>query len=186
MLSQITGPVGHPVSTDDAKAQLRVLHADEDTHIDMLIAAAHQHLDGARGILGRSLMTQTWRLTLSGFEPCGILLPCPPVQSVISVAYYDSDDVLQTMPTADWRRVGDGVEPASSWPTGLADRSDAVRIDYVAGYGDAAAVPGPLKAAMLSIIAELYDNRSSMDDGGDMKISPITKMLIAPFRVPRL
>ena len=57
----VTPPSGAVVTLAAAKAHLRVDHDLDDSAIGALIAAAEAHLDGYGGILGRCLLTQTWR-----------------------------------------------------------------------------------------------------------------------------
>lgn len=60
----ITPPAATPVTLADAKLHLRVDGTDEDALITRLIAGAVAECEH---ILGRSLMTQTWELTLDAF-----------------------------------------------------------------------------------------------------------------------
>ena len=57
----VTPPAETPVSRTEAKAHLRVDGTGDDDLIDGLIDAAVAHLDGYTGILGRCMVTQTWR-----------------------------------------------------------------------------------------------------------------------------
>jgi len=46
-------------------------------------------------------MPQTWRRVTDHFPSCGWLcLPLPPLQSVASIKYYDTDGVQQTLDAA--------------------------------------------------------------------------------------
>jgi hypothetical protein len=60
----VTPPTSSPVTLAEAKLHCRVDHADEDTLIDALIAAAVGYLDGWRGVLGRAIMPQTWSVAV--------------------------------------------------------------------------------------------------------------------------
>lgn len=72
----ITPPVGVLVSVADAKQHCRVDHAEDDLLIGGLIAAAVGHLDAWGGVLGRCIMSQVWRVTVSAGE---VVLPMPDV-----------------------------------------------------------------------------------------------------------
>src|SRR5690606_12599307 len=89
-------PATMPVSLAEAKAHLRVDHDDQDDLITAQIKAATAYLDGWSGILGRALVTQTWRQDFAGF---GDRLPLPlvPVTAIDSVSYFDGDNVHQTL-----------------------------------------------------------------------------------------
>jgi fatty-acyl-CoA synthase len=78
-----------PVTLTEIKAHCRVDGADSDAVLNALIAAAVSHLDGHTGILGRAMVTQTWR---QDFEAFGgrLRLPLWPVASVTSVTYRDA------------------------------------------------------------------------------------------------
>lgn len=83
--------------------------------------------------------------------------------TVISVKYYDEDDVLQTMSSADYwidaTRPIPRIYVKESWPTTMV-RPNAVEIAYYAGYGTAASdVPQYFKDAMHLYIAHFYENR---------------------------
>lgn len=95
--------------------------------------------------------------------------------SVASIKYRDSEDVLQTLPTAQYIVVT-AFEPGIvylkaeyEWPC-LADRPDAVEIEFVAGYGAATAdTPGVIYQALLLLARHFFSggspNIASSDDG---------------------
>jgi uncharacterized phiE125 gp8 family phage protein len=87
---RVDDPAARLLSTDEAKTHLRIYDSTDDEYIDSLILATEQHLDGFSGVLGRALITQTWERSFDGF-PCGdtIRLPIGPLQSVLTVEYYD-------------------------------------------------------------------------------------------------
>lgn len=153
-------PPADLISLAEAKAHLRITAADEDSLITAIVAAAVEHFDGRAGILGRAIMSQTWRLETAG--PCGgrIAIDFPDVTSIESVAYL-SDGVEATWASSEYRLGADGklsfLEPASgySWPS-VDDQEDAFRITFVAGWEDVAAVPAPIKAAVLLMVGQLY------------------------------
>lgn len=180
-------PAADVVSLAEAKAHLRVEHTAEDSLITALIAAATQHLDGWSGVLGRCLVTQTWRQSFDGFPVAGVLrLPFPDVQSVV-VTYTDAAGDPQTVDSANYHLVnavcGAFVALASgaAWPSS-ATQPDAVGVTFVAGYGNAAAVPAPIKAAVLLHVGNLYENRSAVDDGALAPLPLAYDALIAPYR----
>jgi hypothetical protein len=91
----VTGPTVPVVSTADLKAHLRVDHADEDALIASLHDAAVAHLDGWRGVLGRAIRAQTWRVSVYGPGPH--LLPMPDVTAVTATANADPVEVEQAL-----------------------------------------------------------------------------------------
>lgn len=157
----VTPAESFPVTLAEAKSQCRVDGTDDDTYLNALIAAAAAHVEK---YTGRSLLEQTWRLTTSAFAD-EILLPYGPVQSVTTVAYYDTAGGDQTLATG-WG-LDNTVDPArivkdtdASWPA-TQTRFDAVRITYVAGYAEA---PAPVKHAMLLLIGHWYEHREAVGE----------------------
>lgn len=178
-------PASDPLTTSEVKEHLRVDHTDEDSLIATYTAAALAYLDGYSGVLGRCLITQTWQQKFSDF-PSGykLALPFPDVQSV-SVAYVDTNGDPQTLSASNYElaegdlgaylRLADGAV----WPS-TDEVTDAVTVTMVCGYGDAADVPAPIKAAMLLHIGTLYENRETLSE----RVSPnmAFESLIAPYR----
>jgi uncharacterized phiE125 gp8 family phage protein len=160
-LRLITAPTDFPVSLTEAKKQCRVDGTDEDGALNIYIAAATAHVES---ITGRAIMAQTWELLLDDFADA-ILIPKGPVQSVTSVTYYDTDDVLQTLATDQYTldNVSDPawvVRPQSVTYPDVADGVNNVIVRFVAGYST---VPAELKAAILVLIASWFDNRSTAE-----------------------
>lgn len=160
-LRLITAPAGEVVSSAEAKAHLRVDNIDDDALIIAYLTAARAHLDGRDGILGRALLTQTWELVLDAFPVAAISLPLPPLQSITSIKYQDSSNVEQTLDASDY--VVDAtseparVHPVNAWPSTYVT-PNAVTVRFVAGYGNASAVPEPIKTAIKLKVQALYDN----------------------------
>ena len=118
-----------------------------------------------------------------------ISLPLPPLQSVSSVKYIDTAEVEQTVATSVYQTVVNGtsggfveLKEGQSWPSGLVAQSDAVRIQFVAGYGATSAVPLTIKSAALFIIGSMYENREATVDGA-IGSNPIAEMLIQQHRM---
>lgn len=115
----------------------------------------------------RQLMPATWYLYLDTL-PTEILLQWCPVTAVSSVKYYDSDNALQTLGTS-YYDTDINSEPARitesygyTFPA-TRDKTNAVTIEFTAGYADADSVPGPIKTAILLMVAHNYENRG--DEG---------------------
>lgn len=182
---RVTAPAEQPVSLAEAKAHLRVDHSDDDALIDSLLAAAVGHLDGWSGILGRALITQTWRLDMPSFG-YPIRLPLAPVQSA-TIAYSDTDNADQAFAEASFALLTDATGPyvalvsGASWPS-VYSRGDAVRVTFVAGYGDATAVPAAIKAAILLMVGHWYEHRSTVVDGNVMALPFGAEALLSPYR----
>lgn len=181
-------PTAQPVTLSEAKAHLRVTHAADDSHINMLIAAATAYLDGLAGTMNRALITQTWRQNFWGFGG-GIRLQPGPVASITTVKYYDtaSTPVQQTLASSVYELKRDDISDyiklkwGQTWPN-FTEREDAIEVTWVAGVS-AASLEANIKAACLLIIGSLYENREEVVVGAQpFKIPFGVEMLIAPLR----
>ena len=167
-LAQTVAPTSEPVSLADAKEHLRIIGTSSDNDITAYLAAARDYVEG---YTNRQLVTATYTAKLDGFPPngCRLYLPKPPLASVTSLAYIDSEGVTQTVSTSDYEvvrgQVGGYLVPASgtSWPTDamMLDGGEIVTIVYVAGYGVSSAVPPTINAAIRLIVGDLFENRES-------------------------
>jgi len=187
-LRRITAPAATPISLTEAKAHLRVSGSTDDTLITALVDAATQHLDGWAGTLSRALVTQTWEVLMDAFPPGReIELPLGPVQSVTSVVYTDEDGGAQTMAGADYALDAAAPIPRivlgedASWPSTDAI-PNAVVVRFVCGYGAAADVPAPIRAAALLIVGDLYRNREAASDV-EILPNPTVDRLLSPYRI---
>lgn len=181
-------PAVELVTTAEAKAHLRVLHADDDTYIDTLVVLARKKLEKEAD---RAFVTQTWEMHLDRFpdEP-EIEFPRAPLQSVTSVGYTDTNGDAQTFSAESYivdtsgecGRIG--LAEGESWPA-TQPVIDVVTITFVAGYGDAASdVPEHVKHWVLLYVAHLYENREPVVTG--TIVTPIPDTLAALFEHERV
>jgi uncharacterized phiE125 gp8 family phage protein len=186
-----TAAVLEPVTTADAKLHIR--HSDdttEDVLIDRCVTAARMWVED---YTGRSLLTQTWQLSASGF-PYGYLwlpraAPLAATTPITFVKYYDSDNALQTLATSVYTTVAFS-EPGAlvlqvdqSWPS-VALRPDAVQVEYITGVASASLVPKPLTQAILLLAGHLYENREATVTGVvNKEIDFSMAALCGPYRV---
>lgn len=162
----VTQPAVEPLTTAEAKAHLRVDISDEDTLIDAYVAAARSFYEAA---IWRSLVTQTLAVRLTQWPYCEyIQLPRPPIQSIISVVYTDSDGASNTMSASDYTVYANGDVGAlwlgfgKGWPSATLQPGPSIVITYVAGYGLAAAVPEIDKQAIRLLVGHFYENREQV------------------------
>lgn len=159
-------PTEEPVTVDELKAHLRIDGDDENDLLAGYITAARNmcELEGRR-----AFVTQTQQIQLEGW-PCGdrIVLPRPPLQSVTSIVYIDSDGNSATMSTADYA-VDTHAEPgqlilaySASWPSATLRPGPAITVTYIAGYGEASAVPQIYKQAIQLLAGHYYENREAV------------------------
>lgn len=161
LLVRTVGIVTYPVSVAEAKSMAVDVPASDDALIQSFIEAATEKV-GA--MAGRVLASETWELSLETGIAGDVKLPKSPVQSVASITYFDADDVEQAADVADFYLFRDDdiavLRPKSgvSWPNANALRSDAITIEFVAGYTDC---PEILVHAVKLLVAYWYDNRNA-------------------------
>jgi uncharacterized phiE125 gp8 family phage protein len=165
-LTLAVAPTEEPITTAEAKAQARVDISTDDTLIASLITAARQLVEEQTW---RALVTQRWDLYLDAW-PAGdtILLPRPPLRSIVTFEYTSDTAVVTAVPASDY--LVDAVsEPGrlrlkstASWPSATLREINGVHIRFEAGYGAAAAVPARFKQAILLLVATWYENRETL------------------------
>jgi len=176
LLSRIGAPDSEPLTLDETKLYLRIDNTNEDTLISNLITAARIT---AENWLRRSLITQTWKIAFDDGIPESIWLPMGPVTAVTSVTVVNIDGSSQLMdPSSYWLNAAKNALVMFGALIGF-----RIEITYTAGYGDATAVPQPIKLGMLSHISALYDNRG---ENGDVVLPEQAVGLYRPFREVRL
>lgn len=178
----ITPPAASPVSVEEAKAWLRVDATEEDALIEGTIAAAVSSLEGRHGMLGRCLITQTWRQDFDDWGAYSYLsLPFSGVSAVV-VKYFDSDNVEQTVSSADYELVEDECGCRVSFLDGFSEpavyaRADAVRVTMTCGFGTAEDVPAAIRLAIKMTVAHWYEHREAT---GHIPMGAM--QLLAPYR----
>ena len=189
----------------DAKLHLRVDFPDDDALISPLITAARSVCETR---LRQALITQTVALYMDMFPWGGgylnrqirqmgpstpywlpsstfpIDLPKPPVQSIVSVQYWDYNNVLQTVDPAIYNfEVGIPARIAplfgKVWPIAQ-PRPGSVIITYVVGYGmNATDVPINIVAAMKLLIGSWYEHREHVNIGQYVEIPETVDALLS-------
>lgn len=126
----------------------------------------------------QTIWPTTFHLYLSDlpWSDAPIVLPERPVLEVVSISYYDSDNVLQdyggsppswiVTPGGDDGKTTIHLGAGESWPTGLSTRDDAVIVEYTAGYASGAEIPQLLKTGIGLVVGELYKSPDLSNDLG--------------------
>lgn len=190
----VTAPTEEPIALDEAQSHLRIDGGDENDLVNSLITMVREWTERH---LRRALVTQTLRLYLDAFpahpaggtRACAITLPRAPVQSITHIKYVAADGTLTTIDAADYQfdEVSEPcvVVPAygETWPSPRC-QINSVQVEFVAGYGGAAAVPEAIKRAMLMIIGSWFENRQDVVIGTiATQIPNAAVAMLAPFRL---
>jgi len=180
-------PAVEPIGLAEAKAHLRIDHADEDNLITALILAAREAAETHTGL---SFISQEWTYALDQWpEDEGFIRsPRGPLLSLSSIKTYDNADTATTWGSGNtfvaigedriYRRAG------IAWPVpGRQERG--IEISYVAGFGLLASdVPPAIRHALLIMVAHYYSHRG---DGGASSVLPLSaSALLAPWRARRV
>lgn len=169
ILKLAVAPATSPVSLPDMKAHLRITGSSEDDVIQAYIDAAVAALD-AQGELGQAIMPQTWDESFS-HSSRDVNLTIKPAISLVSVTYFDGENVAQTANLDDFSLYsGDfwAFVRSDNWPA-VYDRPDAITVRYTAGM---ASVPAGLVHAVKLIAADWYESRANSTE---MKLSEIPR-----------
>ncbi len=156
-----------PVSLSDMRLHLKIdsgMTAD-DTLITTLIGAATTY---CQEFQHRSFVTQTRIFYFDRF-PLLFSVPYPPLISVTSIVYIDTDGDEQIL-DPDQYRVDIGNQPGRiteafnvTWPA-TRELTNAVVLTVSEGYGAAAAVPDAVKASIKLLVAHWYEHREEVSD----------------------
>lgn len=167
-LVRTVDPAISVVEFEDAVKQVE-LPADDTTHTRHLERAIKAAIADAERHTRRAFITQTWRLSLREF-PSRIYLPRPPLQSVTSITYVDSNGATQTLSSSLYQVSTDSspgyIEPAfgQSWPSIRSETVDPIKITYVAGFGsDSENIPDQYKNLIYELVAFRFMNRGDTD-----------------------
>ncbi|NBQ69143.1 MAG: hypothetical protein EBU46_10035 [Nitrosomonadaceae bacterium] len=183
MLTVTTPPATEPVTLAEMKLHSRIDGLEDDDLVNGLITAARMHLEQAANM---KLITQTLTLSIDDFPASGILYLDGPVQSVTSIEYYDLDGNLQTW-DSELYQVDTTANPArimpaydETWPDYLDDYNSIV-VTYVAGYGDATAVPAILKQAIKMLVGHWYANRETTSEVQSYEVPYAVDQIVKMF-----
>lgn len=160
----ITPPTIQPVTLMEAKAQVKQEEDVDDTLLTNIIKAATLK---AENITKRQFIEATFESRLDRF-PVEFHLPRPPLLSVVSIKYIDTDSAEQTFEDTKYsvdtfRTIGRVVlKSGESWPS-VDDDINVVRIQWKAGYGELTTdVPEDIRSAILLTIGHLYEHREDV------------------------
>jgi hypothetical protein len=188
-----TAPAVEPVTADEFRAHI----IEDDTSMpdasaNGWIEVARQLMEDTYSI---AFITQVWELTLDNWPqerepwwdgvrqaaiselqtgPATLEIPRFPLASVDTITVYGTDGTGSTVTIADVFDVDAYSTPGrlalkigATWPVALR-HSNAILVEYTAGYGDAASdVPAPLRLAVKQVAAFMYNHRGDGCDPAD-------------------
>lgn len=173
-LVRVGEPLSELVTLEDAKAHCRVDGDGDDRLVAGYIAAAIAYLDGPRGVLGRVVQRQQWRLDLHYGWDCDIVLPLPDAVDVTAISY-DTEgaeipvgvDLQQDGPMTRVRPLQPAAQP--------------VRILFVADVP--ADILPALRQAVLLIVGHWYLHREEVGAGSFTRLPMSAQNLLAPLKM---
>lgn len=193
-LMQVGAPSVEPLTLVEAKAHLKVDVTADDALIQAWLQAARQHVEG---FTGRALAPQEWEVRMGDFPwYCGYVeLPNPPLIEILSAKTVDAAGVETLIPASSYMveaPSGDRAGPARLYPSGTAEWPSvdsnvrgAFRVRYRAGYTSPGAIPAPLRAAMLLLLGDFYENREGTMSRNLVE-NPAVERLLRPYRLVTL
>lgn len=159
-------PAAEPVTLAELKAHVAVSHAEDDALLAAYLSAARDAVEKHTGLF---LAPAEYDVYLEG----SAYLPIHPVTQIVSVAGDLDPAVPATFaydPIADYLTI-DAVPDALRYVA-------RVKVGMAAEY-----VPPALKAAILLIASDLYNNRESAVVGTIVADNPTVARLMFPYRV---
>lgn len=206
----VTPPVAEPITAAELRAHLAETEtALPDAEANDLIATARDMIEEATGI---AMISQTWRLALDCWPahraewwdgvrqgaiadingaPDYVYLPRYPLASIDAVTVYNEASNSASIVVADTFDIDTYQKPGrmvlragATWPVALRG-SNAIEIDYVAGFGATAAiVPPTLRRAVKQVAAYLYTHTG--DDCTPDDALGAAGSLLGAYRVKRI
>lgn len=179
------------VSRTDLADHLKLSEPEAEADVlDAVLLAAEKYIEN---LTGRAVCARTMVYQREAF-PVGnrdILLPYPPLSSVTSIQYTDTQGNNQTLSSAlyqvDTRHYIGRIRPeyGETWPSTRWGDYDAVRVTFVTGYASASAVPEPIKQAIKLIAGDLWMNRENTAPVNLYTVPMSAKSLLAGYIVSR-
>ncbi len=141
----------------------------DDTYITKLIKAARIAVEN---YLNYKFITQTWEVMFDWFPwQDYIEIPSPPLQTGVTVNYYDTDESGTTFASSNYHEDLYGIPGkivlayGNSWPSTTLRTVNGVVIQFKCGFGLAADVAEDYKTAIKMTLAEMYENREQSITG---------------------
>jgi len=172
-LERVSGGGADLIDLDDAKAHLRIIGDDLDQDVRRCVRSASYWLDvddDGFGGIGFPILKQSWRMKGASFSQDFLRFPFPHVGSVQEICYFDRNSLSQVLPASQYfickvgRHYQISLHAGASWPS-VANRPDAIEVQFSCGYPDVASVPGDIQAAARLLVGHFFENRLSEMSG---------------------
>jgi len=158
----VTAPTADAVTLSQAKKQVEIADSDtaHDEHLHELIDRARDEFEADCDLC---ISPQTWKVYTDEMED-GMQLYKGPIQSITSVKYYDTNNVLQTLETSIYNFDAANrmirLQYNQLWPVTTV-RWDAFEITYLCGF---ATFPPMAIQAMLILVEKYFLGREPSKD----------------------
>lgn len=175
----VAAPTLEPVTLAEARTQLRIDGSDSDTEVTAMISAAR---DMVEQYTNRYWSLATVAIYFDKVPPgnSSLYLPIADLQSVDSVTYLDGSKTEQTVTgfTVDLGR--QLLSLASGWPQG-----SMLKVTVTAGPDLSASpaeyIPPAVKGAILMVLSDLYEHRTSQMTV-TINENPAVSLMLYPYR----
>ncbi len=185
MLVKTSKPIQRAFDLSVVKEHLRV---DQDVEDSLLSAYLDSAIEECASYAGRAINQQEFQWQADAWPCEGLIIPLAPIVSIVDVKYRDEAGTLQTMDEADWyfRRTPSGgvVETLSTFtrPLLATEPLPALLVNLIAGYdaddGSSGTedpeleMPAVIRQAVLLTVGHYYQNRESVQAGGQPVVLP--------------
>jgi uncharacterized phiE125 gp8 family phage protein len=183
----LTGPMGEPVTVEEARAAVNYDKPDQDELFTLLIASARER---AEQFTGRAFGLQTWEYGLDRATTT-IELPLPPLVGVTKVEYYSEADpgTAVVVPAEDyqvdtWSTPGRVHVDMADWPT--LRTVVPVVVTFEAGIDPPEATPASVRQAILELVRDGWireTNQTGMIPSMANQVPPRVTDLLYPWIV---
>lgn len=199
-----TAAVNLPLSLGEVKASLGI-GDDDDTQDANLVGTLRACIVACERYTRRTFITTTWTLLRDRFPGVplpwwngvrqmadtqltdlteAIIIPKPPLLSIVSVKAHKQDGTTTTVTSTDYI-VDTGSEPgrvalkvSKSWPTDVLQAINGVEVEFTAGYGPTGSdVPAPIREALLLCVGDIHTNR----EGSPARFEKVGESSISRF-----
>ena len=184
-----TAPEFLPITMQIAKKQLKMEGVeDDDDLIEIQLGSATELVEVETR---RALMKQIWNLHINDWHAEIVVGGKNPVQSIQAVKYVDVEGEEQTLDVDQYQFVNSGPSAkiyfnGDALPELEDDNYDRIKIELICGYSASAsesvqqaAVPKPIKSAILLKLASLYEGREDRKS----ELQTRASLMLVPYTV---